>query len=257
MPFSTLLSNLLTKENMTITELSKKCEEQGTKIDKSYISKLIKGKVKRPSKKTCKILSKVLNTDEKKLILEAYIDNAPEELSKFLTDYQRVVYLYLSRIFISNKDTILELNNNMELLTDKIKEKTIADIIIETNNQDTMTKFEDNIDKFITQYIVDADTKQAIATLSLSEPNAMEVKDNGMIPLIPKGARVSFNIQEEYKDGDIVGVMLGNEFLVRKVLFSEEYVTLIPDNSKDYPKRKVDRKKINITGKVSRVIYEL
>lgn len=85
MAYAKLLNELIEKSGLSTREIAKRCEEQGQPITPSYISILRKESNSRvPSEDMSRVLARVLGADEDTLVLEAYLENAPEPLLKVL-----------------------------------------------------------------------------------------------------------------------------------------------------------------------------
>lgn len=164
MSYSLVLKKIISDSTLTYKEISEKC-----KITPSYISKLANGKIAPPSDEVSIKIAEACNADPNLLILEAYFEKAPEVLTNFL-DNIRMQFQAVS----------LKTNNNVETLNKSIYKKLAS---------------EDSISKFITEFNL-----KDISSVNINT-NGIQVKDDSMEPLIPKGSYVSitnFNDNPEY-----------------------------------------------------------
>jgi transcriptional regulator with XRE-family HTH domain len=73
--YSSLLSDLIDKSGLSLTEITQKAEEYGQKITTSYLSKLKNGKMPPPSFKISIVLAQALNVEPDLLILAGIKDH--------------------------------------------------------------------------------------------------------------------------------------------------------------------------------------
>lgn len=82
MKYSDLLKKYIKESRLTLDEVSEKIEEEGLTASKQYLSKLQNGKTPPASEKMNKALARITGGDEEKLIFEAYMEKAPDEVKK-------------------------------------------------------------------------------------------------------------------------------------------------------------------------------
>jgi repressor LexA len=85
--YSSLLSDLIDKSGLSLTEICARAEKHGQKITSSYLSKLKNGKMPPPSFKMSIALALSLEIDPELLLAEGIKDNSKgnqEELEKAL-----------------------------------------------------------------------------------------------------------------------------------------------------------------------------
>jgi repressor LexA len=73
--YSSLLSDLIDKSGLSLTEISNQAETLGQKITSSYLSKLKNGKMPPPSYKVSIVLAQVLNVEPELLIVAGMKDH--------------------------------------------------------------------------------------------------------------------------------------------------------------------------------------
>ncbi|MER2107438.1 MAG: hypothetical protein ABS949_10915 [Solibacillus sp.] len=91
MNYSELLSSYIKNSKMSLSEISDKLKEMGFSTDKTYLSKLQNGKIPAAGGKLNNALAKILNGDETKLEVLAYIDKSPESIKSILSNFDNEV----------------------------------------------------------------------------------------------------------------------------------------------------------------------
>lgn len=85
MSYADLLRRYIEESGMTLEEIAKACKERGLDIHPTYISKLRTGARPAPSnEKISRILAEVTGGDPEALIIQGYIDRAPEAVKPIL-----------------------------------------------------------------------------------------------------------------------------------------------------------------------------
>lgn len=87
--YSSLLSDLIDKSGLSLTEISQRVEKYGQKITTSYLSKLKNGKMPAPSFKISIAIAQTLEIDPELLLAAGLLDNKEadrEELLKSLEE---------------------------------------------------------------------------------------------------------------------------------------------------------------------------
>ena len=108
MNYSELLSSYIKQSKMSLSEISDKLKEKGFSTDKGYLSKLQNGKIPPAGEKLNLALADILNGNAKKLEFLAYVEKAPDNLTKLI---------------LSNLDE--DLINSYILFSDKFHGRTI------------------------------------------------------------------------------------------------------------------------------------
>lgn len=244
MGYKELLSEMVEKSHMTLREIADMAREKGVSLDPSYISKLQTGKQQPASDEVSKVIAEVCGGDPDLLIWEGYMEKAPE-----------VVRTYINKSVGQLKGGIKaalkmqlpkdELINTYLMQIDALSELEIVKEIINTED------FFETEDELV---LVNKDDGGKSAMV-LSE--FIEMPDDSMVPLIPKGARISVKRQRDYNNGEVVVVKLSeNKAVIRKIIFYEDKVILIPENTK-YDTNILNKDEIEIGGKITSVIMML
>ncbi len=245
--YSILLNNIIAGSGLTAKEIVEKCNELGNGIDTTRLSKLQNSKLPAPSEKVSRDIAKVCNVDDRQLVLEGYLEKAPNEIVEAFLSIKYMTTLSALQTFENtfDKKILEDLEREMEkqplsefiisLIDNKATDITIDDEKIEINIE------EDNFN-FI-----------------LNNPTSLKVKDNAMYPTIPENAKITLKIQENYSDGDILAINVKNknDFIVRYALFKNDSILLTSLNPKDFEKLEYKTKDITILGKVIQVTTDI
>jgi len=233
MSYSSILKKLVSESKLTYTEIIEECKKHGTSIDKSYLSKLVNGKISPPSNDVSHAFEKVFNVQTDTLIIEAYFDKAPRQVKSFI-----------------------------KRTRDDIFYSTITDgFFYEEENEELIEEYKAEFDKqpiinyLPTAYNVGNDDNYNYSFYNNNKIDyEIYVNDEGMEPLIPKGTSVTIEGSDSYENGDIVVVkynLLSEKTLVVRKYFmiSDKAIILIPANFKVEPILITDEPYI-IMGKV-------
>lgn len=132
--YSELLKTYITNSDLSLREISRRCDSRGTPVSQAYISKLLKEDVPPASEDINRALAEVTGGDPEQLIMAGYIEKAPEEVQKLLEEIedindflQKTYDFYMS--FIDEEFVIKELRR---LNADKEIEK----IALETKREE-------------------------------------------------------------------------------------------------------------------------
>jgi transcriptional regulator with XRE-family HTH domain len=87
MRYHELLSQYIKNSGLTLRQISAECEKHGISMDSSYISRMQTGKVPPPSEEVSRTIATICNQDPQPLIMQGYIDKAPEPIQKLLNEY--------------------------------------------------------------------------------------------------------------------------------------------------------------------------
>lgn len=131
MAYKDILSKTIKNSGLSLREISARCSSLGLNITPSYISQLQNGKLPPPSEDVSNILAKVCNIDSTELILEGYMEKAPEIVKHYLIVASEankqllelvVPYFHNDEIsnnikeFVDNADRISRLNLSISYL---------------------------------------------------------------------------------------------------------------------------------------------
>lgn len=249
MPYSKLLKKIIEDSGYSQKDIIEKCSKEGKNINKTYLSKLINGKTTPPSKEISSILAKVLNTNEKLLIIEGYLDKAPQEIRTAIINIKKLS-IYQAIEFYKNKFA----PEYIELLKEEIDNQPLSDFILEFIEQDKQTRILNEMEKLE----MNIDQDQSKIQINFSQPHYFPVTDNAMFPIIPHNSQVLLKMEEKYVNGDIVAVKIKKieNILLRQLVYSNDNIILIPLN-KEYSTTTYRKEDIMILGKAIKVINDI
>ena len=237
MSYSKLLMKFIAESGYTYNQIIDKCEQNGKKVDKAYLSRLVNNKVSPPSEELSRVLSKVLNVDERKLVIEGYLEKAPEEIKKALLSIKISTYMLATNFFENKFDEEVE-----KQIEEKLKEEPLSDFVIALidgmENVDNLNKKDFN--------------------LKLEEPLSIPIEDNAMFPKIVANSKIILKIENKYQDGDILAIKIKDEekIIVRMAFINNENIKLVSLN-KQYETLEYNISDIIILGKVTKVITDI
>lgn len=214
MSYSKILKQLVTESNLTYAQIIEECKKNGPSIDKSYLSKLINNRISPPSDEVSRALEKVFKVQPNTLVVEAYFDKAPRQVKQFI-----------------------------ERTKDEIFDFSVAEIgFFDDEHEEIISEYREEFDKQpIINYLptsanIGNDEKYKS---SFYRDNGIEyeinINDDGIEPIIPKGTNITIEGCQSYKNGDIVVVKLNllsdKNIVVRKYYkISDDVIILIPAN---------------------------
>ncbi|WHH57289.1 LexA family transcriptional regulator [Petroclostridium sp. X23] len=224
MAYYELFSNLIENSGLSHKDISDKCKLLGVSISPSYISQLKSGKIPAPSDEVSKAIAEVCNGNGNELILEAYLDKAPNSLITFINNMKEIV-LFTTLQFIKSQMEKDQFEIYETEIINQSNKQPLSSFILEANNtnfvQSDMSFDECNFTMIDDMYNVNISTNQ---------PVGFTVKDNAMKPFINKDSIVTFDKKETYSNGDIVGFIIDKEVLVRRLYKKNDLLILSADN---------------------------
>lgn len=257
MPYTKLLNSLIEKSGRTAKEIAERCTENGIAVTPSYISTLRNDKNNRtPSDEMSRAIARACNVNESTLVIEAYIDNSPQEFSKVFELLREVMI----RSMVSMFANIIP-NEEIQAVKEQYKNMPLSEFIISM----TDSMGEEYVEKNLGAFNMTVSEKDGNSTITqeLKQARGFEVKDNSMYPTIPQGSQASIELKEltDYKNGDIVmySDKENTDFLFRKVVFLNEEKTslaMIPLNN-EYETKNYQLTDIVIMGKVIQIIVNV
>lgn len=246
MSYGNLLRKTIAESGFNSTEIIRACNSRGRKIDKAYLSRLLNDKVPPPAEELSRMLADICGIDERKLVLEGYIEKAPKEIKE----------AFLSIKFMASMMGLLMFENKvdkevLEQLQQKLEEEPLSDFIISLIDEKS-----DKMD-FIQNGVKMWSSKDNFK-FTLQEPLALTINDNGMFPKIMKNSKVNLKIQKDYNDWDILAVKIKgkDEIIARFALIDKDKITLKPLNN-DFETQELSFNDLTILGKVTQTITNI
>lgn len=242
--YSKLLTRIIAESGFTSKQIVEKCNEIGNGIDKTRLSKLQNGKLPAPSEKVSRDIAKICNADERLLVLEGYLEKAPKEIIDVFVSMKFMTTMTALKVFENKVD-----NQTLLQIKEELNKEPIADFLVLLLDNEKNMEINNNIVEFT--------AKQDNVTISFTEPLSIKVKDNAMFPKIPEGAKITLQIEDKYKNGDVLAIKIKNEdIIVRYAFINNEEITLAPLNSQ-YETITYNLKDVVILGKVIKTINDI
>lgn len=243
MPYSQLLKDTIKKNKFTNKDIIEQLNKQNISIDKSYLSKLINGKIPPPREEISIAIAKMCGIDERLLVIEGYFDKAPKEIKELLEDIRFYSSIPMLSIVENNAN-----ENIINLYKENLSKKPISEFLLGLldNNKKNTLKFDNN------NILINSD----LTSINLQMPNDINfsIDNSDMSPIIPKDSKITLEICEKYKNGDIVAIKYNDNIYARYYFInnSEVLFTAIDKNSEV-----IDSNNAEILGKVKKVISEI
>lgn len=239
MPYSNLLKKIIADKNYNYADIIRECQKRGEKIDKTYLSKIVNGRAMPPKENISKLFAEICGVDERLLIIEGYLDKAPEIIRDVFVEMKKKSMRISMQVFQNKFDekTLTELENIIE-------KEPLADFVLSIMNSEKYD-ISDSIELNDKNY-----------KMEMTEPMGITMDSDAMFPVIPQNAKVILKIEEEYKNGDILVVKIGDKVVIRESFIYSNTVVLLPINTK-YEMLTYDIKDIMILGKAKNVIIDL
>lgn len=247
--YSKLLTKIIAESGYTAKEVIEKCNEIGNGIDTTRLSKLQSGKLSAPSSRVSRDLARVCNADERLLVLEGYLEKAPQEIIDAFLSIKSSMVASALNIFKKNfsKDNQKYFND----VKKELEKEPLAEFIV--------TLIDGGVENIsITENGIDMQTMKNDVKVTLSQPTTLPVKDNAMFPIIPEGSKVYLEMQEKYNNGDILAVKTkdNENIIIREILYSKNCIILVP-LKKEYEVLTYNKNDVTLIGKVTDVLTSI
>ncbi len=92
MAYSKLLNIAIASTDYTQEEVAQECCKLGVKVSRSQINKWLNKKSKPPRAEVSRAIATVCNVDERKLVIEGYMENAPKEIQDLIKMIRNFAY---------------------------------------------------------------------------------------------------------------------------------------------------------------------
>ena len=244
MSYSEVMKSMIENAGLTYKEVTEKIKETGETIDPSYISKLANDKIAPPSEKISKIIAKACNDDENKLILEAYLDKAPQVMIDFVLNVRLGAMIPILQAF---NNTLSQ--EGIDILEKELLKQPLSEFMIQINSVKDGYKIDNNA------ITMDIDGESPVS-FNMDQPVGIPVPDSSMEPLIPKGSQVIFDLKEEYANGDIVGVILNEKDLLIRRYYKENNLIILSAINPEFQPIASDNMNVKFLGKVNKAIIQ-
>lgn len=239
--YAELLDRLIQESGLTAKEISDKCKEQGVDITPSYISLLRnKDKNRIPSNDVSTALAKALGINADYLVLEGYMDSAPEILQSTL---KRMYNSIVTLGFIAS-----QLPVSQEQIDEYVEKQPIAEIIISLN---------DNMASILSCNSI-SDVMSSLEPIQSTHP-LLAASDDAMSPIINKGDKINIDGMNTIANGDMVAISIAGDVqsvLCRKLQKRSDEILLLAYN-REYETMAYDTDTIQILGTITSVTKAL
>lgn len=242
--YSNLLATIIAESGLTAKEIVEKCNEMGNGIDATRLSKLQSGKLPAPSEKVSRDIAKVCNVDERKLVIEGYIEKAPQEIIDAFTILKNNTAISILKLLGTHATA-----EQIENIKKELDKEPLSDYVVELLDSEN-DQISVNPEGF--------DVKSKDFRFRIEEPLALPVKDNAMFPLIVEKSKVSLKLEKEYHNGDILAIRVkdNEDVIFRYVLFNNDNIILTPLN-KEFETLTYKLNEVKILGKVIKEITSI
>ena len=251
MPYTRLLNQLIDDSGLTAKEIAERCTEQGQAITASYVSILRKEANERtPSVEVSQALEKVLKAPEDILVLEAYLDNAPEVLMQVLrTALQRILEFTFRAI-----DGAMPIGEvEKEAMEAQIEQMPLSHLVFSLREQLTQSFFEQNI--LASSEMID----ETQLNVSMQANVDFDIPDSAMQPLLPEGSKAKLKFQMEFQSGEVVAVisLADKNMIFRKLYDTKDGKRMLMPLNPAFDVMEFDSASMLIFGRVEAVVTQL
>ena len=266
MPYYKVLRNAIVSSGYSSSEIIKKCNEDlGVHLNKSHLSKLLNNKANPPREELSKAIAKICDIDERKLLFEGYIDNAPKEIQEIFKNMQYMLSSsainFAAEVSVEDiltEEEILEYNidknlNILELIKPLLENEPLSDMLIQLLDDQT-----ENID-FVKNGFSSTINDSKIS-IELKNPVGFTVNDNSMKPLLETNDKVTIEIKKQYNNSDMVVYFekkdKNKSIKIRNLTVINNNYVLSPIN-KEYKEEIYKKSDISIIGRVNNIIKKI
>ncbi len=242
--YGEILSKLIKKSNLTLRQIADRCNSQGLSIDPSYISKLKNGKQPPPSDEISQVLSSILDDKAKRLVWAGYLDKTPSEIRSYFENTAKFLAGIIKEII--RLDYIEQFDNDEGFLL------YYESLMEDHNHFDNLIELLNDMQKTPTEEYV----REIHANEEYKMFKGIQIMDDSLEPLIPKGSSLVFIPSHAYCDGDYVLTILGDKSVIRRYYSHNESIILIANNPK-YPAKIYKKDGLIIRGKAVSVKINL
>lgn len=250
MNYAKLLSDIISESGLSINEVAEKCAEYGEAITASYVSALKNNKKSPPSDKVSRALAKACGQSENLLVIQAYIENAPEEFDSIFDEMRNTI------ISVLKISTLPFAVKNKKAWKAKFQNLPLSVLIQEYSD---IKKPKDTAKKPLDAVFNAADNE-----LEIEKAELVIMPDDSMSPIIPQGSEISPEVFFNYKDyqnGDIICYKKANcdDVYVRQITFlNGEHTQMVASayNQRFAPEI-ISVNDILILGKITQILVRL
>lgn len=256
MSYSEFLSKAIKESKLSLRAIATLCEKNyNVPITASYLSKLQKGVQTPASEKVNIAIAKVCEINPDDLLFEADFERAPEsvkQLTNQMVNYLKNFFVQtLNEVAIENPD----IKNNFKNEINRYLNMSTREFVQAMNDDDNICTAPNPFEFDLSDIKESKNTELENMFMKVSIGKTM--LDNSMFPIIKQGAKLELIQLAEYKNGDIVSVLLEDgKSIVRTYVDSGDAIVLIPANN-EFDTLTIAKNKIKINGKVKSYTIDL
>ncbi len=225
MTYAAMLDDIIKKSELSLRQISKRCEGLNLKITPSYISQLKNGKLPPPSEEVSLILAKVCGSDKQAhLVFQGYMEKAPSLVKEYMLASSALNKVMLESLC---KATNKPFTKEMEAYIKDLDILAALELSSEYVNCDDPRRQADLVREICLSC---GDAAEADAG---GEMINMFLADNSMSPFIPVHAYIYImpTKLDLLKDRDVIAFYPDNRRIptLRRIHFAKDKIILIPD----------------------------
>ena len=222
MKYNKELSEIIKQSNLSLRDIASRCQALGVPLSHSYLSQLQSGKYPPPAAKVTEAICKVCDVSAEGLILQGYIEKAPDIVQYYFSECNHTVreivgLLQTSKIeFFPNVN--LDIYNDLQALTYTMSRGAKLSLAVKKSENIT-------------------ERAKGFKSLFKTGTTTYYMEDNSMESLIPKNAQLEvsgFKSKDNMpKNNDIIICHTIDETsIVRRYQKNGETIFLKPENNK-------------------------
>ncbi len=246
MTYAEMLDEIIMKSELSLRQISKRCEDLNLKITPSYISQLKNNKLPPPSEEVSLVLAKACGSDKQAhLVFQGYMEKAPTMVREYMLASSTLNKVMLESLCKATNKTFTK---EME---DYIKSLDVL-AALELSSKYVYSDNPNHRDDLVREIclnsgdVAEADSKGEIINLFLA--------DGAMSPYIPIYAYIYImpTKVELLKDRDIIAFYPDNRRVptLRRIYFIKDKILMIPDDKAHDTFFFDDMSEISYIGKV-------
>lgn len=249
MSYSILLRKIMVEANITQKQLLEELTKLGMKRDKAYLSRLMNGKESPPSEELSRNISRICGVDERLLVIEGYIDKAPKEIIDMLKSV-KFMGTIASMNFLNLYDKSF-LKSIEKEIDKEINKNPLSDIVV------TLIDDKEKFSNFINEdFFYEKLNEENSFSITLKSPQGIDITDDSMLPLIQKGDKVLFSIENNYRSNDILLLKYQDSIMARYVYKINNTLKLVACNRK-YNEIICTPDEVIILGRISEIMRKI
>jgi len=246
MTYAEMLDSMIQKSELSLRQISNRCQALNLTITPSYISQLKNGKLPPPSEEVSMTLAKACGSDKQAhLVFQGYMEKAPRLMKEYMLAASTLNKAMMESLFKASGQEFTKESQDYIKSLDILAALELSSQFV---NLDDPQKAADLVREITLEAggVTKADTQGDMINLFLG--------DGAMSPLIPAHAYVYImpTKLELLKNRDIIAFYPDNRKIpaLRWVLFINDQVFLLPEDKSYQAYCYQDLSEINYIGKV-------